>query len=129
MVEIDESGHNPDGVLFRYTIDTLGENRGFSIEQSKQMYTPQKPLGDTLAAVGDSNVYRTGGTGLLAFGGLEYRFCFYFSDSVLTVWQNDSVVTRVWSEVGDFTVKAQSRSRVDTGKVSFWSLPLMVKVR
>jgi Viral BACON domain/Abnormal spindle-like microcephaly-assoc'd, ASPM-SPD-2-Hydin/Kre9/KNH-like N-terminal Ig-like domain len=81
--------------------------------------TPSSPSGPSAGNPGESLIYVTGGASSSLGHDIQYRFD--WGDSNLSAWNVSETAFHIWSKVGSYAVRAQSRCSIHNDKVSSWS--------
>lgn len=89
---------------------------------------PNDPVGDDTVAVNQDGTFITSGASCVIPGNIEYRFD--WGDGTYSNWSSNAFAQKQWSSEGDYEIRAQARSSVDTAAVSQWSgsLPVLVNL-
>jgi hypothetical protein len=89
--------------------------------------SPILPNGPTSGTLGTSYVYSTGGSSSNIGHPVEYSFD--WGDGTYSSWSSSASASKLWSNPGNYTVKAQARCATDTSIVSDWSPGLTVNIK
>lgn len=109
----DESGNRAESVHKTFTV------------QAEAVTTPNIPAGNSNIQVDQNNNYITAGSSTNLGHSVEYQYD--WGNDSQSSWGN-STQNYLWSNEGQFSVKARSRCATHTSRVSPWSSSLIVTV-
>ncbi|MCK4761701.1 MAG: fibronectin type III domain-containing protein, partial [Candidatus Aminicenantes bacterium] len=107
-------------------LSAFSAGESVTIEKPHVVITPIIPTGPENCPENITCDYFTGGSNCSYDHNVEYRFD--WGDGTFSDWHNLAAASHAWIAPGTYTVRAQARCSVDTGKVSGFSQGFIINV-